>query len=65
MRTMSVRLSVTKPPASQNHAYQQNLNLLAIMPLSHHALPPSQPLRIITIGLLTYALLRLLSQFSL
>ena len=45
--------------ASQNHAYQPNLSLsqptcqLAIMPISHHATmdqPPSQPLRIITIG---------------
>ena len=84
-RITNVRLSVCQsvhhknPSASQNCAFQPNLNLSqplcqsAIMPLSHHA----PPLRIITIGhhacqpscpygLLTYALLlRLLSHFGL
>ena len=33
------------PSASQNHAYQPNLSLLAIMPISHNAnQPPSPPL---------------------
>ena len=39
---LSVRLSVShkNPSASQNHAYQPNLSLLAIMPISHNATMP-------------------------
>ena len=44
-RIANVRLSVTKAPQPQNHAYQPNLSLLAIMPISHNAnQPPSPPL---------------------
>ena len=37
-----VRLSVShqNPSASQNHAYQPNLSISAILPLSHHAPTP-------------------------